>query len=316
MTEHLTLLPRVSVLLPHRLGLLTYAADRPIAPGTVVAAPLGGRSLIGVVWDDPPDDAIDDARLKAVKPLRNSGDAERGPASVRRLRGPLHDDAARRDPADDPAHARGAGRGEARKGAGARRNGPGADDRGAPPRPRCAGERADKPQGARRGGSRLPRRPRRDGEGGAPCRGDARPAGAAAARSRGRCAGAVGGTGRSGDSAQRGGRQPRLRANTAGRRHRLGQDRGLSGGGRGGAAGRPAGADPDARDRADADGRGTTDRALRHRAGRMALRPHPRLPRRPLARRRVRPGEDRRRRAVGPLPAVPRPRRRHRRRGA
>lgn len=57
---------RVSVLLPHRLGLLTYAAQVPHEPGEIVAVPLGGRALIGVVWDDPPDGEIDAARLKPV----------------------------------------------------------------------------------------------------------------------------------------------------------------------------------------------------------------------------------------------------------
>ena len=60
---------RVSVLLPHRLGLLTYAAEAPLAPGAVVTVPLAGRSMVGVVWDDPPDDTVDAARLKPVRGL-------------------------------------------------------------------------------------------------------------------------------------------------------------------------------------------------------------------------------------------------------
>ena len=59
---------RVSVLLSHHLGVLTYAAARPIAPGTIVAAPLGGRQVPGVVWDDPPDATIEPGRLRAVEP--------------------------------------------------------------------------------------------------------------------------------------------------------------------------------------------------------------------------------------------------------
>jgi len=59
-------LERVSVLLPHRLGLLTYAAEGPLDPGDVVAVPLGRRDLVGVVWDDPPDEAIEAGRLKPV----------------------------------------------------------------------------------------------------------------------------------------------------------------------------------------------------------------------------------------------------------
>ena len=60
---------RISVLLPHRLGLLTYVADEPYAPGDVVAVPLGARTVVGVVWDDAPDATIDAARLKPVKGL-------------------------------------------------------------------------------------------------------------------------------------------------------------------------------------------------------------------------------------------------------
>ncbi len=60
---------RLSVLLPHRLGLLTYVATAPVAPGDVVAVPLGARTVIGVVWDDPPDESIDAARLKPIKGL-------------------------------------------------------------------------------------------------------------------------------------------------------------------------------------------------------------------------------------------------------
>lgn len=54
------------MLLPHRLGLLTYAAEAPVDPGAVVAVPLGRRDLVGVVWDDPPDEAIEADRLKPV----------------------------------------------------------------------------------------------------------------------------------------------------------------------------------------------------------------------------------------------------------
>lgn len=57
---------RVSVLLPHRLGVLTYAADPALQPGTIVEVPLAGRKVVGVVWDDPPDTAIEAGRLKAV----------------------------------------------------------------------------------------------------------------------------------------------------------------------------------------------------------------------------------------------------------
>ncbi|MCF3932236.1 primosomal protein N' [Acuticoccus sp. M5D2P5] len=58
---------RVSVLLPHQLGLLTYAAPEALAPGLVVTVPLGRRDVIGVVWDDAPDPTIDAERLKPVR---------------------------------------------------------------------------------------------------------------------------------------------------------------------------------------------------------------------------------------------------------
>ncbi|WP_108660781.1 primosomal protein N' [Acuticoccus kandeliae] len=58
---------RVSVLLPHQLGLLTYTASEPLAPGLVVAVPLGRRDVLGVVWDDAPDETIEAARLKPVR---------------------------------------------------------------------------------------------------------------------------------------------------------------------------------------------------------------------------------------------------------
>ncbi|MEM8664041.1 MAG: primosomal protein N' [Pseudomonadota bacterium] len=62
-------LRRVSVLLPHKLAILTYLAADDVVPGTIVAVPLGARRLLGVVWDDPPDDAIEDKRLKIVTPV-------------------------------------------------------------------------------------------------------------------------------------------------------------------------------------------------------------------------------------------------------
>ena len=63
---------RVSVLLPLPLrGVYDYAvpADLDLAPGDLVAVPLGGRELHGVVWDGPAgaaDGAVPDSKLKAV----------------------------------------------------------------------------------------------------------------------------------------------------------------------------------------------------------------------------------------------------------
>ncbi|MEM9222290.1 MAG: primosomal protein N' [Pseudomonadota bacterium] len=60
---------RISVLLPHKMGLLTYAAgeDGVLPPGTIVSAPLGRNTLAGVVWDDPPDGTVDEGRLKPLR---------------------------------------------------------------------------------------------------------------------------------------------------------------------------------------------------------------------------------------------------------
>jgi primosomal protein N' (replication factor Y) len=46
----------VSVLVPVAVeGPYTYAADRPLSPGTIVVVPLGTRLTLGAVWTDPPD---------------------------------------------------------------------------------------------------------------------------------------------------------------------------------------------------------------------------------------------------------------------
>ncbi len=60
---------RVSVLIAHQLGLLTYRAETALAPGTIVAAPLGNRAVMGVVWDDPADEAVPAEKLKVVSAL-------------------------------------------------------------------------------------------------------------------------------------------------------------------------------------------------------------------------------------------------------
>ena len=47
---------RVSILLPYKFGMaFTYEAEVPLAPGTLVRVPLGRRTVVGAVWDDPPD---------------------------------------------------------------------------------------------------------------------------------------------------------------------------------------------------------------------------------------------------------------------
>ena len=47
----------VSVLLPVAVERpYTYASDRPLQPGSIVAVPLGPREVTGCVWPDEPDD--------------------------------------------------------------------------------------------------------------------------------------------------------------------------------------------------------------------------------------------------------------------
>ncbi|MCB1489892.1 MAG: primosomal protein N', partial [Bauldia sp.] len=59
----------VSVLLPVAVaGTYSYAvpAGMTVAPGDIVAVPLGTRDVIGVVWDDPPDGEIGHNRLRPI----------------------------------------------------------------------------------------------------------------------------------------------------------------------------------------------------------------------------------------------------------
>ena len=61
---------RLRVLLPLPLaGAYDYAAppDLALAPGDFVVAPLGRNSFAGVVWDGPAEDAVPDARLRAIE---------------------------------------------------------------------------------------------------------------------------------------------------------------------------------------------------------------------------------------------------------
>lgn len=61
---------RVSVLLPVAVDTAyTYAADEPLAPGTIVEVPLGPRRVLGAVWEDPPDDSIGHNRLRAIEAI-------------------------------------------------------------------------------------------------------------------------------------------------------------------------------------------------------------------------------------------------------
>jgi primosomal protein N' (replication factor Y) len=50
---------RISVLLPYPFdAAFTYEAEQKLPPGTLVRVPLGTRTVVGAVWDDPPDQDI------------------------------------------------------------------------------------------------------------------------------------------------------------------------------------------------------------------------------------------------------------------
>ncbi|VDC49411.1 hypothetical protein BREV_BREV_01219 [Brevundimonas mediterranea] len=92
----------------------------------------------------------------------------------------------------------------------------------------------------------------------------------------------------------------------AGRGHGVGQDRGLSGGDRAGAAGRSGGADPDpsARDRPDPGPDRADHGTVRRRPGRMAFRRRPAAPPSGVGGGGRRPVQYRGRRPFGPVPAL------------
>ncbi|GAN80894.1 primosomal protein N' [Acidocella aminolytica] len=50
---------RLSILLPYKFDMaFTYEAEAPLVPGTLVRVPLGRRTVVGAVWDDPPDQTV------------------------------------------------------------------------------------------------------------------------------------------------------------------------------------------------------------------------------------------------------------------
>src|SRR5437762_2583512 len=58
----------VSVLVPVAVAApYTYRAPGSARPGDIVAVPLGSRTVVGVIWDDPPDPEIGDNRLRAIE---------------------------------------------------------------------------------------------------------------------------------------------------------------------------------------------------------------------------------------------------------
>jgi primosomal protein N' (replication factor Y) len=62
--------PVASVLVPVAVAApYTYAvpAGMSVAPGDIVAAPLGPRNVVGVVWDDPPDATVGHNRLRRIE---------------------------------------------------------------------------------------------------------------------------------------------------------------------------------------------------------------------------------------------------------
>ena len=57
----------VSVLVPVAVDTpYTYGAPAGMQPGAIVEVPLGTRTAVGVIWDDPPDETIGHNRLRAV----------------------------------------------------------------------------------------------------------------------------------------------------------------------------------------------------------------------------------------------------------
>ena len=58
---------QASVLLPTALDTaFTYRADTSLPVGTLVEAPLAGRTLVGAVWHDAPDASVPEAKLKSI----------------------------------------------------------------------------------------------------------------------------------------------------------------------------------------------------------------------------------------------------------
>jgi primosomal protein N' (replication factor Y) len=62
----------VSILVPVAVERpYTYASDRPLQPGTIVAIPLGTRLTLGAVWPDPPDE-LPAKKLREVEAIYNA----------------------------------------------------------------------------------------------------------------------------------------------------------------------------------------------------------------------------------------------------
>ncbi|MHA1548968.1 MAG: primosomal protein N' [Alphaproteobacteria bacterium] len=69
-TEHIATVADdkiVSVLVPVAVAApYTYRGPADLAPGDIVEVPLGTRDVVGVVWDDPPDEEIGHNRLRPI----------------------------------------------------------------------------------------------------------------------------------------------------------------------------------------------------------------------------------------------------------
>ena len=300
----------VDVLVPVALDqAYSYRVPRELdlAPGDIVAVPLGAREAIGVVWADDVTiqpglhNRMKDVELKLdlppLKPeLRNFVDwvsdytlAPRGMVLRMCLRMGEH-------------------LGPAREKVGVRLAGPAPQRMTAARSARAAAPRrrpAAKQERGRARGRRVGRRDRRaDRRRRAGNAGAAAGAGGAAARSGSRRAGVHRRAARGGRCVARDRGEERILGDAGRRRHRLGQDRGLfRGGGRSDPA-RQAGADPDAGDRADRAVPRPLRRALRRAAGGMAFRACAAPARAHLGGGRGGRGAGRGRRALGAVPAL------------
>ena len=84
------------------------------ARGALVAAPLGNREVLGVVWGAA-EGTVGDNRLKVAEPLEGAPRAAGQTVRLHRLGGRLHPEPAGRDPGHGAAQSRGAFEPEARR---------------------------------------------------------------------------------------------------------------------------------------------------------------------------------------------------------
>ena len=304
---------RVPVMLPYPLArpvrLPRSAGSGPSArrcrPGS--AEPPRGSG--GGVGRPKPTRACPDGQAEAAgRRDRHTADASRA-APVRRLGGQLHPCPARRGDGHGAARCRAGGRWAGERLATCRTAAGRAGYRGAAQGAGRAG--ATRAARHRRPGARRRRRRRRGARhGGCRAAGSRRAAGRATVRHPRpgpSGAGPVAGPGGRRRHAAPGGGGTAFSRHAAGRRHRLRQDRGLSGGGRRMPAARPPGAGAAAGDRAVLAMAGAVRAPLRRRAGGVAFRPDLAGAADDLARGGRRRGAGGGRRPLGAVPAVPRP---------